>query len=123
MGALHGVAAGHAHQFTGVRHEIDAVDVGKETLVFRGEADGPANVELLPADVVAKYLALTAVHTDQPEQGADHRRLARAVGPQQSNGADRCLYAQAVQSRDAAIGFRYIVELEQHREPGVKGSI
>ena len=92
--------AAHADQLAGVGDELDADHAGEQALVLGHEADRLADVEPAAADVHAQDLALARVDRDQAEQGADHRRLARAVGPEQ---ADRPLGHRDATGRRRAV--------------------
>ena len=53
------------------------------------------------------------VDADQAQEGADHGRLARAIGSEQADGACGNLDGEAVQGGDLAVGLGHLREAEE----------
>ena len=85
VGPLQGVARVHADKLARVSHELDPDHAGKQALVLGNETDGLADVHPAVANVHAQHPTPAGVQRDQPEQAADHRRLARPIGTEKAD--------------------------------------
>ena len=114
---LQGILTRHADKLAGIGDELDADHLRKQALVFRREADQPADVELAMAKIHAQHFARAAIDRDQPEQRANHRRLAGTVRAEQTDRAERDADREIVERGDRAVGLGDAFELKQHANP------
>ena len=77
--------------------------------------DLPAEFKLPMAKIHAQHFARTAIDWNQPKQRANHRRFARAIGPEQTDSADRDSHRKIIERPDATVRFRNAYKLEQRR--------
>src|SRR5439155_18466117 len=111
MGPLHGVLPRHARQLSGIGYKLHSLDSGEKALVLGHEADGLPDIESPSADVLAEHFAGAAVDGNQAEEGADHRRLAGPVRPQQADSSLVCLDGEIAQRGDPAVSLSDMVQL------------
>jgi hypothetical protein len=115
MGALHGVAVSHSPQFAGVGHELDAHGAREQAFILGHEAHRLANIKPPGPHVHAENFAAARVDGNEPEQAADERGLARAVGPQEPDRSFGDFGREFSQRGDLAVAFGDIVQLKKHR--------
>ena len=111
VGPLQGIFRRHAHQLAGIGDELDADDVRKQALVFRRKADCPADVELPAAEIHAQHFARARVDGNQPQQRANHRRLAGPLGPSRPTAPVRNSHREVVERSNRAVSLGDIFEL------------
>ena len=114
MGPLQRVARHMPDQLARVGHELDADHAREQAFVLGDEAHRLADVERRRRMSRPSTSPVAGVERDQPQQAADHGRLARAVGPEQADRPLRQRPPRGPQCRDLAVGLRDLAKIEEH---------